>query len=106
MTTSTLSTATAAGTTATTTATGPRRRNPRRTWAQVGLYAVLTVGALIILLPLVWIVLTSFKTDSDAINNPASPFPNPFSFEAYQTLLTSNEPILRWFLNSLAAGLL
>jgi len=83
-----------------------RRRDPRRTWGQVALYAVLTIGALIILLPLFWILLTSFKTDSDAINNPASPVPSPFSFEAYQTLFTSNEPILRWFLNSLAAGAL
>src|SRR3954449_12956788 len=82
------------------------RRDPRRTWGQVALYAVLTIGALIILLPLFWILLTSFKTDSDAINNPASPVPSPFSFEAYQTLFTSNEPILRWFLNSLAAGAL
>ena len=92
---------------ATPTRTANRRRgNPRRTWGQAGVYAVLTVGALIILLPLVWIVLTSFKTDSDAIDHPASPFPNPFSVDAYQTLFTSNEPILRWFLNSLAAGVL
>ncbi len=83
-----------------------RRRDPRTVWGRVALYAVLTVGALIILLPLAWIVLTSFKTDSDAIDNPASPFPSPFSLEAYQTLFTSNEPILRWFLNSLAAGAL
>jgi len=92
---------------ATPTRTANRRRgDPRRTWGQAGVYAVLTVGALIILLPLVWIVLTSFKTDSDAIDHPASPFPNPFSVDAYQTLFTSNEPILRWFLNSLAAGVL
>ncbi|HEV7623001.1 MAG TPA: carbohydrate ABC transporter permease [Amnibacterium sp.] len=105
MTTSTLPTA-APTTPATPVArTGRRRRGPRRTWSQVGVYTILTLGALIILLPLVWIVLTSFKTDSDAINHPASPFPNPFSIEAYQTLISSNEPILRWFLNSLAAGL-
>jgi multiple sugar transport system permease protein len=106
MTTSTLSTAAPAASATPVTARGRRRRSPRRTWSNVGLYAILTLGALIILLPLVWIVLTSFKTDSDAINNPASPFPNPFSIEAYQTLIGSNEPILRWFLNSLAAGLL
>ncbi len=106
MTTSTLSTAAPAASATPVAVSGRRRRNPRRTWSKVGLYAILTVGALIILLPLVWIVLTSFKTDSDAINNPASPLPNPFSIDAYQTLINSNEPILRWFLNSLAAGVL
>ncbi|MCU1474563.1 carbohydrate ABC transporter permease [Amnibacterium sp.] len=105
MTTSTLPTATSAAPRPVAT-TGRRRPSARRVWSKVALYAVLVLGALIILLPLAWIVLTSFKTDSDAINNPASPFPNPFSFEAYQTLFTSNEPILRWFLNSLAAGVL
>ena len=106
MTTSTLSTAAPAAPATPVAANGRRRRNPRRTWSQAGVYAILTLGALVILLPLVWIVLTSFKTDSDAIHNPASPFPNPFSIDAYQTLINSNEPILRWFLNSLAAGVL
>jgi multiple sugar transport system permease protein len=104
MTTSTVSTATPAAPATPVATTGRRRPSGRRTWSKIALYAVLVLGALIILLPLAWIVLTSFKTDSDAINNPASPFPNPFSTEAYQTLFTSNEPILRWFLNSVAAG--
>ncbi|HEY0375160.1 MAG TPA: carbohydrate ABC transporter permease [Amnibacterium sp.] len=106
MTTSTVPTATSAAPSRPVATTGRRRPSARRVWSKVALYAVLVLGALIILLPLAWIVLTSFKTDSDAINSPASPFPNPFSFEAYQTLFTSNEPILRWFLNSLAAGVL
>jgi multiple sugar transport system permease protein len=106
MTSSTLSTATPATASTPVTTTGRRRRSPRRAWSKIGIYAILVLGALIILLPLLWIVLTSFKTDSDAINSPASPFPNPFSIEAYQTLISSNEPILRWFLNSLAAGAL
>ncbi|HEY8318629.1 MAG TPA: carbohydrate ABC transporter permease [Amnibacterium sp.] len=83
-----------------------RPRNRRRFWTQFVLYAVLIIGALMIVLPLLWIFLTSFKTDSDAITNPASPIPHPFTFDAYQTLFTSNQPILRWFLNSLAAGVL
>jgi multiple sugar transport system permease protein len=68
-------------------------------------YVVLTIVALIIVLPLVWIFFTSFKTDSDAIDNAVSPLPNPFTIEAYQTLANGQYPIFRWFLNSLAAGL-
>jgi multiple sugar transport system permease protein len=72
----------------------------------VVLYVVLVLLALIILLPLVWVVLTSFKTDFDAINSPINPIPNPFTTGAYQTLASGQQPIFLWFLNSLAAGIL
>ncbi|MDQ1513772.1 MAG: multiple sugar transport system permease protein [Microbacteriaceae bacterium] len=106
MTTSTVSTATAAAPTEARTRTEKRRPTSRKVWSQVALYGALIIGALIILLPLLWILLTSFKTDSDAIDNPASPFPNPFSIDAYQLLANGSQPILQWFLNSLAAGAL
>ncbi|MGH1526316.1 hypothetical protein ACRAWC_20655 [Leifsonia sp. L25] len=43
---------------------------------------MLIVLALAVVLPLLWILLTSFKTDGDAIRNLYSAFPNPFSTEA------------------------
>ena len=67
---------------------------------------MLIVLALAVILPLVWIVLTSFKTDGDAIRNPYSAFPNPFSTDAYTTLASGQQPVFRWFLNSLAAAAL
>jgi multiple sugar transport system permease protein len=83
-----------------------RRRPTGQMWGRALLYVVLIIGALMIVLPLLWIFLTSFKTDADAIDNPASPFPNPFSISAYETLTNGQQPILTWFLNSLAAGAL
>ena len=83
-----------------------RRRPTGQVWGTALLYVVLIIGALMIVLPLLWIFLTSFKTDADAIDNPASPFPNPFSISAYETLTNGQQPILTWFLNSLAAGAL
>ena len=83
-----------------------RRRSPRRTAGQVVLYVVLCLVTLLIVLPLVWIVLTSFKTDSDAIQNPFSVFPTPWSVDAYITLSSGQQPIFRWFLNSLLAATL
>ncbi len=80
----------------------PRRRRPGR----IGLYVVLVLTALVIVVPIVWILLTSFKTDFDAINTPASPWPHPFTTGAYRTLSSGQEPIFRWFLNSLAAACL
>ena len=68
------------------------------------MYVVLAITALIIVVPLGWIFLTSFKTDFAAINTPESPWPKPFVFDAYHTLSSGQQPIFRWFLNSLAAA--
>ena len=66
----------------------------------VGLYLV----SLVIVLPLLWMFLTSFKTDFDAISSPANPIPNPFTVDAYVTLAGGSQPILQWFLNSVIAA--
>jgi multiple sugar transport system permease protein len=84
----------------------PGRPKARPKKARVLLYLTLSVIALIILLPIVWIVLTSFKTDFNAIDAPLNPVPNPFTTQAYQTLASGQQPIFLWFLNSLAAALL
>lgn len=86
--------------------TGRRRPPSGRVASRFALYGVLVLGAAVIVLPLLWILLTSFKTDGDAISNAGSPLPNPFSLDAYQTLASGRQPILRWFVNSLAAGAL
>ncbi|MGO4535808.1 carbohydrate ABC transporter permease [Leifsonia sp. 2MCAF36] len=83
-----------------------RKQTPQAALRKTMLYAVLIVLALAVILPLAWILLTSFKTDSDAISNPYSAFPNPFSTEAYTTLSSGQQPVFRWFLNSLAAAAL
>lgn len=80
----------------------PRRR--RLNLPVILNYVVLITLALAIVVPLLWMLLTSFKTDFDAINQPASPIPNPFVFDAYQTLSSGQQPILRWFLNSFIAA--
>ena len=82
-----------------------RRRTLGRTPAKTLLYVVLILLALAIVLPLVWMVLTSFKTDSDAIRNPYA-LPNPVSLDAYRTLASGEQPILLWLWNSLAAATL
>lgn len=83
-----------------------RRKRRRASGSTLALYIVLIIMSFIIVVPIVWIVLTSFKTDYDAITNSASPIPHPFTLHAYQTLLNGQQPIFRWFLNSVAAGAL
>jgi multiple sugar transport system permease protein len=83
---------------------GPDQRTGRRGRPEILTYIALIVVSLIIIVPLLWMFLTSFKTDYDAINAPASPWPNPVTGEAYTTLATGDLPILRWLLNSVVAA--
>jgi multiple sugar transport system permease protein len=83
-----------------------RRPRPKRLPAAIILYVLLVVIALIIIIPFLWVVLTSFKTNFSVINEPANPIPDPFTLDAYHELLTSAQPILRWFGNSVAAAVL
>jgi len=81
-----------------------RRRARPRTVRGALLYAVLVLVSLIIVLPLVWVLITSFKTDGDVITNPYGIIPDPFSTEAYKTLSSGQQPIFRWLLNSFLAA--
>lgn len=86
----------------------PVARRPRTVRsAQRGLlYGVLGAFALLVVFPLVWMLLTSFKTDADAVRNPYA-LPSPFSLEAYESILTSGQqPIFLWLWNSFAAATL
>jgi multiple sugar transport system permease protein len=82
----------------------PARLKARRTLR----YVVLILIALVFVSPLIFMLVTSFKTRSDATSLPPSWFPIPISLDAYKTLLAGSgeTPVLRWFGNSmLAAGL-
>ncbi len=66
----------------------------------------LTVLALLFVSPLLFMILTSFKTSNDAGAVGASWIPNPFTTQAYDSILSaSGTPVLRWFANSLGAAL-
>jgi multiple sugar transport system permease protein len=69
-------------------------------------WLTLVVLTLIFVTPLVWMLITSFKTSNDATSVPLSWLPHPFTSSAYSTVLTTNSatPVLRWFFNSLAAA--
>jgi len=66
------------------------------------------VMSIIFIAPLLWIASTSFKTRNDATSLPLSWTPRPVTTEAYRTVLTTSlqTPVLRWFFNSLAAGVI
>ncbi len=65
------------------------------------LYGTLTFIALLIILPLLWMLSTSFKPKSEWFLPQIYWFPRTFTWENYQKILdNSTLPISRWFLNS------
>ncbi|MDQ0893429.1 carbohydrate ABC transporter permease [Agromyces ramosus] len=79
----------------------------RRTWVQVIRYILLGVLALLYISPVLFMIVTSFKTRADAAGIPPTWIPDPFTTQAYETILTaSGTPVLIWFSNSLIAAVL
>ena len=68
-------------------------------------YAVLAVLTALFISPLVFVVLTSFKTPREAVQTPPTWVPDPFTTQAYDRILTATDtPVFRWFLNSMIAA--
>lgn len=69
-------------------------------------YLALVVLTLIFVLPLLWMLSTSFKTNPETTRWPLTWIPREFSVEGYREIFnpTSETPVLRWFLNSMIAA--
>ena len=81
----------------TTTARGRTRRASR--------YLLLVVLGLLFVSPLLFMLVTSFKTRSEASGVPPTWVPHPFTTQAYTSILGADgTPVLRWFANSMLAG--
>lgn len=65
----------------------------------------LAVVAALYLSPLLYMVVTSFKSRQDAGSSTPQWVPHPGSLDAYREILTSSDsPVLRWFLNSMISA--
>jgi multiple sugar transport system permease protein len=76
-------------------------RDRRRTLRPAGTL-VMSLAALLYLMPFVIQVVTTFKTDPQAASSPLSLIPNPFSLDAYQKLFSGSEGVAfpTWLGNS------
>ena len=63
-------------------------------------YFALIVGSLIMIFPFVWMVLTSFKTQAEAVSIPATFFPKEFRWEGYKKVL-DNLPFIKLYWNTI-----
>ena len=68
--------------------------------AKVLTYVALIVGSLIMIFPFVWMVLTSFKTQAEAVSIPATFFPSSFRTEGYKKVL-ENLPFVKLYWNTI-----
>ncbi|MEV4704177.1 carbohydrate ABC transporter permease [Actinoplanes sp. NPDC049316] len=69
-------------------------------------YTMLSGLSLIFIAPVVWMLVTSFKTPDEATRVPPTLVPQDPTTSAYETIFNggSQTPVLRWFLNSLLAA--
>jgi multiple sugar transport system permease protein len=68
-------------------------------------YLLLTVGAVVMLLPFVWMILSSFMTSEEIIARPLTWFPSALRLDAYRGLRDAI-PLGRMYLNSVVVTVL
>lgn len=79
----------------------------RRTIQLVINYTILVLVALIVLLPLVWMLSTSFKPKSQWFAREVEWIPRTFTLDNYNKIFNNRTtPIGRWFLNSIILGVI
>jgi multiple sugar transport system permease protein len=82
----------------------PRPR-PRGRGRRIVRYVVLIALALLFISPLLFMLVTSFKTRVEAAGIPPTWIPETPTLDAYRTVLDSpGTPVLRWFANSMIAA--
>ncbi len=74
-----------------------RRRLYRRNWA---LFVILLLGALTMLFPFVWMILSSFKTKADVYVYPPRWIPSTWNWDNFKKVF-SMIPFLRYYGNSI-----
>jgi multiple sugar transport system permease protein len=79
-------------------ATSPRL--PGKTARSLSKHAVLIVVSVLLGFPLLWMVLTSLKTNPQALAEPVVWWPHPFEWSNYPQFLSA-VPFYRYFLNTL-----
>ena len=70
----------------------------RKIYKLMPVYALLSLGAVFMVFPFVWMILTSLKTGADVYS--FSMIPNPATTQNYSFVFTRTD-FVRWFLNSI-----
>ncbi|MCL2818957.1 MAG: carbohydrate ABC transporter permease [Actinomycetia bacterium] len=76
----------------------------RNSWGQYLSLIILSGVALFIIAPYIWMVLASFRSTQEIVQNPGVILPIDWTLEGYRNVLT-NAPFFQWFINSLIVAL-
>jgi multiple sugar transport system permease protein len=78
----------------------------RTAFGRTGFWVAIALLTIVFVAPLLWMLSTSLKTNPDATRQPPSWIPRPFTTSGYEPLtnLTSQTPVVRWFVNSILAA--
>lgn len=82
-----------------------RRTKPGQLAGRVGIYAILLVGAVIMMIPFIYSLSTSFKENIYVFELPPQFIPEPFTWQNYVDAWTSNH-FAQYFGNSLKVAIL
>lgn len=72
----------------------------RFSWLKILLYVLLTIYALITLIPFLWALSASFKPLSEIVNGEPNFFPKNFTLDNYKQIFLQEPLFWRWLLNS------
>ena len=78
----------------------PRGGSIRRRLGKTTVWMIISIGIVIALVPFVWMVSGSFRSEADLFGNPASLFPTSWTLHGY-TAIWQQLPFLRLLLNTL-----
>lgn len=77
----------------------------RISWVQVLLYLVLTLYAIVTLIPFLWALSASFKPLSEIVSGEPNFFPKNFTLDNYKQIFLQEPLFFRWLLNSVIIAL-
>ena len=69
-------------------------------WVQILIYFVLTLYAIITLIPFLWAFSASFKPLSEIVSGEPNFFPQNFTLDNYKQIFIQEPLFFRWLLNS------
>lgn len=75
-------------------------KRKKRNWSHVIVFAILVLCMVITLLPFIWMILTSLKTQSEAITIPLQILPDKLLFSNYVSVF-KKVPFAKMYLNSI-----
>jgi multiple sugar transport system permease protein len=85
--------------------TKPQRISPRNkkpiNWGNIISFVVLTIAAILVIMPLLWMFSTSLRPTTESYSLPPQWLPTQFLIENYVAPFESNVPFEKFFLNSL-----